>query len=195
MKVMSRNFNRAEKFLLLVLVLILMALVYYWFVDQTVRDSISRSTSEAELIQQELTVVEARVAELQKIQDSMDALKEEGNLTWMGSYNNSPEEVAFLNEILGNTLKFSISFANVTRSGDQIRRSFTLQFQTPDYESARDIMTRLVTGKNRCLTGDLRCSIDKNGLVTINESATFYETMVGGSPDAALPVDSAAVNQ
>ena len=128
------------------------------------------------------------------MQQYMDALADADNMTWMGSYNNSREEVAFLDAILSSTLNYTVSFANVTRNGDQIRRSFTLQYTTPDYESAADIIEKLCTGRNRCLVGDVKCAINKDGHVTVNQSATFYETMVGGTPDAALPADSAAAN-
>ena len=45
----------------------------------------------------------------------------------------------------------------------------------------------------RCLIGDMRCSTDEEGLVTVSETATFFETMVGGTPDSLLPEDPAAV--
>ena len=192
MKVMSRDFTMAEKLLLILLAFILVGLGYYYFVDQPVRSTIANYQAEATSLQTELDVLEARIAHLRQVQSSMDELEEKGNLSWMGSYNNSEAEVRFLNDILANTLKYSISFADVSRSGDQIRRSFTLQYKTLNYASAQDITARLCQGENRCLVGDVKCSIDNTGVVTINEAATFFETMVGGTPDAALPKDTAA---
>ena len=194
MKIMSRDFTLAEKVLILVLVVILLGLVYYRFVDQTVRDSIRSSESESQALQVELNAVEQRITYLRSIQEAMDELEKAGKLSWMGSYNNSKAEVAFLNDILVNTLQYSIAFADVTRNGDQIRRSFTLQYQTNNYEEAQEIMRKLCSGEDRCLVGDVRCSIAENGKVTISAAATFYETMVDGTPDAGLPADSAAVN-
>lgn len=195
MKVMSRNFTLMEKILIAALALILVGLVYYRFIDQDVRSSIAASEAEAQDLQTQIDGVQARLAYLQGLKNNMDELEASGNLSWMGSYNNSPEELVFLNAILGDALEYSISFSNVTRTGDQIRRSFTLQYRTADYESAQAIMRNLLHGKNRCVVGDVRCSIAADGSVTMNESATFYETMVGGIPDAALPADSAAVNR
>lgn len=34
-----------------------------------------------------------------------------------------------------------------------------------------------------------------DGQVAISATATFYETMVGGKPDAGLPADSSAASQ
>ena len=195
MKVMSRDFTGKEKALIAVLALILLALVYYYFVDQNVRASLANSESEAQMVQTQLDATQARSMRLQSLQAKMDALEASGQLSYMGSYNNSQAEVAFLNDILANTLEYSVEFANVTRSGDQIRRSFTLQYKTASYAAAQAIMKRLCAGDNRCLMGDVSCAIADDGTVTMKQSATFYETMVDGTPDAGLPRDTAAVNR
>lgn len=194
MKIMSRDFTMAEKLLLVILALILVGLVYYRFVDQTVRQTIANNEADAQMYQTQITAVEGNLARLQSVKKEMDALEEQGNLSWMGSYNNSKEEVAFLNDILADTLKYSIAFADVTRNGDQIRRGFTLQYTCANYKAAQDIALRLCQGKNRCLVGDMQCKYDGNLNVEIKATATFYETMVGGVPDAALPQSKADAN-
>lgn len=195
MKIMSRNFTTAEKILIVALALILVGLAYYNFVDTPVRQSIASSEAEADMLQTELDAAQARLSYLQGVQKNIDDLKSQGGLGWMGSYNNSNVEVKFLNDVLADTLKYSINFANVVRTGDQIRRNFTLQFTTRDYAEAQSILTRLLEGENRCLVGDMSCSIDGSGQVSLTATATFYETMVGGTPDAGLPADSAAANR
>lgn len=194
MKFLSRSFTRSEKLLLIVLCIILLGLVYYKFVDQPVRESITNSESECAALQQELDTLEQRAAQLRGVQKNMDALEGMGNLSWMGSYNNNKAEVDYLNDILSGTLNYTINFSNVTRKGDQIRRNFTLKYDTEDYDDAREITERLCNGENRCIVGDVQCTINKDGIVTISESATFFETMVGGTPDAGLPSDSASRN-
>lgn len=194
MKIMSREFSKAEKALIIVLIVVLLGLAYYYFVDRTIRDSIASAQSEEQMLQTEIDALEQRLMYLQSKQNSMDKLQEEGNLSWMNSYNNSKAEVAFLNDILADTINYAVSFSDVTRNGDQIRRRFTLQYTTKNYKQAQEIMEKLCNSENRCLVGDVRCSIDAEGKVTMNQSATFYETMVGGTPDAALPKDSAEAN-
>lgn len=193
MKVLSRDFNLKEKLLLAVLALILVGLMYYQFVDKSVRTSLENYKAEEEQLQMELDAAQARLARLTKVKNSLE--ETEGKYAWMGSYNSSKEELAFLNTVLADTLQYSISFSNVTRNGDQIRRSFTLQYVTATYEAAQDIIKLMLEGKYRCLVGDIRCTVAANGSVTMNQSATFYETMVGGVPDAALPKDSGSVNK
>ena len=194
MKIMSRDFTRTEKILIVVLVLILLALVYYQFVDKTVRASITNAQSEAGMLETELAAAQARLAAAQQVKNSMDALEASGNMSWMGSYNNSKAEVAFLNSILADTLQYSVTFNNVTRAGNQIRRSFTLEYRTDSYAAAHEIMARLVQSHDRCLVSDASCSLENDGVVVVRQAATFYETMVGGTPDAGLPVDSAQAN-
>lgn len=195
MRVMSRDFTRSEKLLILVLVLILLGLAYYQFVDRNVRETITNAEAEVKAIQTEMDAVEKRLAELRKTKSEMDALEEKGMLSWMPSYNAGKEEVAFLNGILADTLEYEVTFSNVTRTNTQIRRAFTLKYKVEGYEAAQEILDRLSESKNRCLVGNVRGSINKDGIVTVEQSATFYETMVGGIPDAGLPSDGAKANR
>ena len=194
MKIMSRDFTRVEKLLIIVLALILIGLAYYQFVDVPVRQAITNAEAEVKSLQTELDAAQANLAAAQKLQDDMDALEATGQKSWMSSYNNSKTEIAFLNTILADALQYSVSFANVTRSGDQIRRSFTLQYRTKDYAAAHEIMARLSQSHDRCLVSAASCSLGRDGTVSVSQSATFYETMVGGVPDAGLPADSAKTN-
>ena len=194
MKIMSRDFTRTEKILIAVLTLILLGLVYYQFVEKTVRSSITNAQSEASMLQTELDAAQARLAAAQNIKNSMDELEASGQKSWMGSYNNSKAEVTFLNAILADTLQYSVTFSNVTRAGDQIRRSFTLEYRTDSYASAHEIMARLSQSHDRCIVSEASCALENDGVVVVRQAATFYETMVGGVPDAGLPADSAAAN-
>ena len=195
MKMFSRDFTRTEKILIAILALILLALVYYQFVDKTVRDTITYANIEARSLETQIEAAQAKAVRLASLQRSMDELREKGELSWMPSYNASKPEVAFLNDVLKDTLSYSVEFASVTRSGDQIRRSFKLRYATGGYRAAREIIEALRSGENRCIVGDITCKISTLGLTSVDASATFYETMVEGTPDAGLPADSAAAKQ
>ena len=194
MKVFSRDFTRKEKALLIFLSLLMIGLAYYRFVDMNVRETIEKANAEADNLRVELQTLQARVTLLRNLQAQLDSMEENGELSYMPSYNSVKEEVAFLNDVLASAERYNIAFANVTRSGAQIRRSFTLQYTTLTYSEAEEIIKALCDYKNRCLVGDIRCSINDKGEVSINTAATFYETMVGGTADAGLPGDSAVVN-
>ena len=194
MKVFSRDFTRTEKILITVLALILLALAYYQFVDKNVRTTVENAHAESASLQTQIDVAQAQAMKLSTLQRTLDEMSAKGTLSWMCSYNGSKAEVAFLNDVLKDTLTYSITFANVTRSGNQIRRSFQLNYTTGGFRPAREIIERLRSGENRCLVGDVQCVIGLVGTTTVTAQATFYETMVEGTPDAGLPVDAAAAN-
>lgn len=194
MKIFSRDFSRTEKILIVVLVVLLLGLVYYQFVDKAVRASVDGAQAEKQALQTEIDIAQMRVQRLQSLKNTLDQLKEEGRMTYMASYNNSKPEVAFLNDILADTLSYSIEFDRVTRSGDQIRRSFKLSYMTSSFRVARNILDELGDGEFRCLVGDVSCAIANDGTTVVQANAIFYETMVGGTPDAGLPADAAAAN-
>ena len=195
MRIMSRSFTLAEKIFLLFLVVILLGLLYYKVVDEPVKASIDSYEADERMYQTQIDILQTKVMQLKNIQNTMDELEAEDRLSFMGSYNNSRDEVAFLNEVLQRASEYSISFENVSRQGNQIRRNFTLQYKTKDYDKAKKIMKKLCNGNLRCLIKDIRCSVAEDGETTIAQTATFYETMVGGTPDAGLPESGASVKQ
>lgn len=189
MRVMSRNFTRAEKILLVLLAVLLIALIYYRFVYLTVNNSIASSQAEKKSIETDLAVAQQKVAQLEGMKSELDEVMGTEKASRMESYNNSKAETSFLSSILQSAKNYSISFSDVTRNGNQIRRSFTLQYMTNNYREAEAIMARLCQGEYRCLISDVDCSLDTKGVTTIGLTATFYETMVGGTPDSGLPKD------
>ena len=194
MKLWSRDFTRREKSLLVILSVILVVLLYFLAVDRPVRTAIASANAEAEALRTELAAVQGKALRLEKLKKELGEVKENGELSRMESYNNSREEIALLNEILADTVDYSIDFSDVTRDGDQIRRNFTLQFRTRDYETMRQIIGKLCDSKYRCLVDEIRCQTmaERNELyVAASLTATFYETMVGGTPDSGLPENQA----
>ena len=192
MKALSRSFTLKEKILLLLLSLILVALAYYQFVDQPVRSALAQAQAEADSLSMELTAVTAKLTTMRNMRAELDDVTAGGKASEMGSYNNSKAEIAMLNDVLSEALQYSITFANVTRSEDQIRRNFSLQLTASSYESMEHIINSINESHYRCLIGDLQCRAfrDKyvlDGNLSVNATATFYETMVGGTPDAGLP--------
>lgn len=195
MKIWSRAFTRTEKILLVALLVILLGLAYYQFVDKPIRKAITSAEAECESLQTEIDVLQAQVAYLAKMQAELDDLTGSGSLTRMESYNNSQAEITLLNDILADTDEYSISFSNVTRSDNQIRRSFTLKFKSPDYEAMRYVIDSLCASEMRCMVSNVKCSISQNAsesgyTITSTVTATFYETMVGGAVDASLPAST-----
>lgn len=192
MRVMSREFTTTEKILIVVLSVVLLGLLYYKFVWLTTDDMIRELKSEEDSTRTQLDIANAKLQQLQKMQSELENMGINDDASRMESYNNSKRETAFLNHVLTGVSDYSISFSDITRDGDQIRRSFSLQFATNSYKDAEDIVDDLSNGDYRCLVDDINYSLTDNGVIYINLTATFFETMVGGTPDSALPPDESA---
>lgn len=192
MKMMSKQLTAKEIVLVIVLAVMLLGLAYYKFVYTTIRDAVASAKADESALQTELEAAQLRTGRIKKMQDELEGITSTGIVTKMGSYNNSKPETAFLNTVLAGVDDYNIGFDEVTREGDQIRRNFNLQYKTSSYAEAKKIMKELTSGDYRCLIGDVNCSVDTNGATTIVLDGTFYETMVGGTPDSALPKDEAA---
>lgn len=190
MKIMSRNFTSKEKVLIVVLAVALLGLIYYKFVFVRVNDALTGARAEAQSLQSDLDIANARLTQIGKMEKELNGITSTGLLARMGSYNSSKQETAFLNTVLAGVPDYSITFDEVTRDGNQIRRNFTLQYEAPSYASAEKIMKDLTDGEYRCLIGDVSCTVD-GSITKVALSGTFYETMVGGTPDSALPADEA----
>ena len=197
MKIWSRDFTRTEKILLAVLFILLFGYAYYLLVDAPVRKGIASAQAEAQAVEAEMSAVSAKARYLEQLQQELNEVKTRDSLSRMESYNNSNAEVAFLHDVLGSsTLDYTIEFSDITRYKDQIRRNFSVQFRTRDYNGMRLIIENLCASRYRCLVNEIRCqmtSTEKESYVTANVTATFFETMVGGKPDAGLPEDLAEV--
>lgn len=199
MKVLSRDFTRKEKVLIALLLLILTAMAYYQFLDQPVREGIANAQAEQASLQVELDAVNEKIRTLEKMRRELEQMTASDTMSLMPSYNNLKAELALLNDILKDTLQFSITFSDVTRKGDQIRRNFTMQFSTRNYAEMEWVLEQLTNSPYRCLIGDLRCAwvtnrynwVEYERVINVTATATFYETMVGGTADAGLPADKA----
>ena len=199
---MSREVNAKEKVLLVILVLIILGFAYYRFVDQPVRENLAKAEAEYNSLQSELTEVRVKIRELQRMQDEIDEITSGGKDSYMPSYNNAKAELALLNDILNESVtQYSVAFTNVTRYKDQIRRDFQLDFTAPDYESMKAVINKLTGVDYRCMIGDCTCTLieaknqdplseEKVYDLAVSATATFFETMVGGTADAGLPPDS-----
>ena len=195
MKVLSRDFTLKEKIMLLLLVLLLFGLGYYYFIDQPVRNEIARCETEKANLQLELDKVNSKLHTLETMREELENIEKSGDVSVMKSYNASKEEIKLLNDILSLTDQYVINFGNVTRDGDQIRRNFTLQFTARDFDVMANILGKLSDSPLRCRVAEIQCGRNVNYYheeyadYSVRATATFFETMVGGTPDAGLPAD------
>lgn len=181
---MIQNFSKKEKLMMCILFILLIGLIYYRFIFISVNTKIDAANAQAESLQTELDAANMRLARINSM-DSIDALSQR-----MGSYNNIKAETVYLNTALANAADYTVTFNDVTRDGNLVRRGFQLRFTTANYASAVDVIKNLTEGELRCMVSDVNCSIGDGGETTMDVSGTFYETMVGGAEDSALPKDA-----
>ena len=205
MKVLGRAFNKKEKALIVFFIIVLLGLCYYRFVHVPITEAIEAAQNEQLNLQDEEAVAKAQAKKLKKMADEVAELKAQGVKSTQLSYNGHKEEVAFLNEVLEDTMNYSLSFSAVKRSSDQVRRNFSLKFTAENYAKAKEIIKALNDSPYRILIGDMsfskksstrynsvlesagtyRATVDYE--VTVSLSGTFYETTVGGTADSGLP--------
>ena len=195
MKILSRDFNRGEKVLLVFLAIVLLVLCYYLLVFKPVREGIEAANTERDNLLTELQIAQARVAVLEKMQNEIDDIMNDPNVSLMPSYNNKKAVNKLINDILSDK-SYSATLSNLTRSGNQIRRNIQLQFTAPNYAEMERVLDSLCTSTYRCLVNNVNCTraydrYYETNYYNVTLTATFFETLVGGTPDAALPADAA----
>ena len=190
MRNLNREFTLRENIILIALAVILLAIGYYYLVHRPVRTAVEQARIDIDELTAENEILDARIALLEQMSAETDD-PTAARLGYMASYNNSEEELRLLNDILRDTIEYTVTFSGVTRSGDLVRRSFTLHFLAEDYAAMKQVLEQLNGSGLRCLIGTLRCSTtpsdDHPDAVTADASAIFYETMAGGTADLALP--------
>ncbi len=209
MKLLSKDFTRGEKIVMILLSLVLVGMVYYFLVDRPVRTAMDSARKEKEALVTELTTLQGRIARLEEMQAELEYIQSDPKAGYMGSYNNSKEELDFLNELLEEADEYTVTFTGVTRDGDQVRRNFNLKFQVKDYKAAENLLNKIYACHLRCLLNDIsytktrvyyntkdseRYHRDYYDRVDVTATATFYETMVGGTADAGLPASGKAAS-
>ncbi|MBE5841652.1 MAG: type II secretion system protein M [Butyrivibrio sp.] len=201
MKTFGREFTVREKVLLLVMVIIMLGALYYLMVFEPVTSEIHQAELAKQSLQDELLIAESRAAQIVNMRNEMEASEQAGrSFTYMPSYNASNIEIDYLHDVLEtNADDYLINFNQITRSGNQIRRHFSLSFTARSYEVAKKIISELEASEIRCLIGDISVSSSEesviDGDVGISCVATFYETMYDAVEDSELPEDSAQSSQ
>ena len=194
MKTLNRGFSLKEKLILLALALLLLIGLYYFAVDQPVRKALENAETSRLDLESENELLQAKLTQLKNMENELDGIQEKNLASAMPSYNASKAEIALLNDILKDkATEYNVSFDEVTRQGDQIRRPFTMTYLADNYETAREILGELSDSQIRCVVSEIDFhSVEEDlldGQVSVSLNACFFETMVGGKEDAGLPAD------
>lgn len=199
MKGITRNFSGKEKIIIALMLVILLFFAYSFFVDKPIKESIDAENEKQTALQTDISIASSKIMVLQQMKEELDELNAGEKPSLMPPYNASEKERSFLANVVKNTKDYNISIADCTRSGDQIRRQFTVTFTTQNYKQMEWFLTQVTKCTYRCVINDARCTVtrskneagvEEESSVVVTMTATFFETMVGGVPDDALPSDS-----
>lgn len=201
MQSIKKEFSKGERAAILILCVLIVAMIYYIAVVRPVRKGIESAHQERDDLEMQVTILDAQVAKLNMMQQELEDMKNGDRVvSMMPSYNAGKQEVDFLHTTLAGTEDYYIGFSALDRDGDQIRRNFSLQFRSSDYQSAVGVIDKLENSEIRCLIGDVSVSPADNetrnimsGQVNVNCTATFYETMYDGVEDKELPEEEIVI--
>ncbi len=189
MKILSRDFTIREKIIILILLVLLLGLAYYQFVDKPVRSALETAANEKAALETELTAVKTKVAQLEKMKNEIDDITKTGAYAKMPSYDNQKEVYKLLNDVLRET-GYNIQFSNRVQSGNMVRRNITLRFSADSRDTIKKALKQLTGSDYRCLIGDMTITpvngrnIKEN--YTVTATITFYETMSGATTNQGI---------
>lgn len=154
--IFQRKFNAREKVLLCILAVIIVAGIYYFFVQLPVSRTISSATAEKAALEEELLALEI----LQVRYDKMtQELAEVGDMPQVETpeYDNLLRLMAFLNGALAPTDEYDLSFDSIeTAENGIIRRKVNMTFTASNYRTARNVVKALQNCPYRCVISDMQ---------------------------------------
>lgn len=147
-------------------------------------------------LRQELTAIAAqsretdsRIAAAMTGAEEMDRMQEQlqeilsgtaGEVTEIAPYDNSEAVLSHLYNVLGQTLDYSLNFADPEiREDGTVRRNITLTFRCAGYEDAKAVIQNLTASRWRCLVRSLVIDSYRDNIleqeVTVTATITFIE--------------------
>lgn len=147
---MTRGFTRREKALLLCLAVLLVAAVYYLFIDQPTRASLADADNRLADAETSLTIEQAKAGELERMRRELEDAAGTAGGAVTPDYDNARGVVSALNAALSKAQSYQLSFRPV-EFGDQLaRRDIEMAFVCRDYATAAEIVRTLYAGPYRC---------------------------------------------
>ena len=138
---LKRSFTKFEKALLLVLIVVLLALVYYRFVYLPVQDRIAASDTYE--IENQIKAEQQKAALIQSMKDEVDE-NQDIKTGVVATYDNFKAEASLLNSIfVPLAQKYNYSFETPIASDNTVRRTINISFTTANYKICRDILQKL----------------------------------------------------
>ncbi len=194
-KVITRSFSTREKILLLIMVILAIAALYYFGLVKNVIDAQAENTAKLDEIEIQTQAQTALAARYTSMQQRLDALGPDKNLPVVAVYDNLENELMDLYAILENTTDSALDFKKPTLSDKTVRREIKISFITANYDSAFAVVSALQDGKYRSLVNDITMNgkLYANGeveSVSTSLTVTFFETTSGSINTSGLETEN-----
>lgn len=173
---MRRQLTAREWMLLALLGVILLISGYMllFYIPQTTEQD--RCAAETESCRTETEAARLRLEEKRRMERELEELfAAEVPPLSVPDYDNLQPVMFELNAILASTDDYSLSFSTVDASQSIVRRSISMAFTTPTYESAKAVLQKLHDSAFRCMLDSLAVSITKSDSVSVTGNIVFFE--------------------
>ncbi len=174
---MRRQLTAREWMLLALLGVILLISGYMllFYIPQTAEQD--RCAAETESCRMETEAARLRLEEKLRMERELEELfSADTPPLSIADYDNLQPVMFELNAILASTDDYSLSFSSVDASQSIVRRSISLAFTTPSYESAKAVLQQLHDSAFRCMLDSLALSISRaDAAVSVSGNIVFFE--------------------
>lgn len=185
--ILSKQFTRREKTLLVILALLLLFAVYFLVVHLPVTEDLARIEAEREAVSAELTVLEAKQQRMEQMRVEVDEILSQPNVAEIPAYDNLQQVMNFLNTVLSSAREYTLNFQSLQQpeEGTILRRTMQIAFVTASYDVARSMVEQLQNCPYRCQISDFAIAPDTpegqdnaallDGPVQVSATVIFYE--------------------
>ncbi len=178
---LSREFTKREKILLLILALILLAEVYYLLVHQKVERDLAEARARTEIATASYEIESVKAAKKQEMLEKIQEATKDGSAQPLPDYDNGTNVVAYMNGVMESVEEYNLVFNNVDFRDYVAVRSINMSFSCQGYSAVKNIVTQLEDGPYYCEVTGLSISaaneiLDmEDEMVSVQMTAVFYE--------------------
>ena len=198
---LTYTFSRREKTLILILIIVLLAVVWYMLVYRGTSDELMRIESESAAVNEQITIAAAKASQMDYMEKVIEQRKAQGvKPTPIPMYDNMQKLMTRLDSVMSSATSYQLSFDELdVQSSKYIMRPVTVTFQCESYAQAEKIVEELAAGPYPCLItsvsivdGTVRGSNRGSGACSGQVDVVFFEKNDGSFAVAPTEEEQAA---
>ena len=149
--VLNRSFSTREKWLLLILALVLVAGAYYYLVVKNVTDTLIANQQQLEELQIQIDEQSSIALARGRMEAELAELGDGESLPEVAVYDNIRNELNELDALMATAASYDLTFDQPELDGSLVRRTVSVSFTVSDYRAALDVVKALENGTYKCL--------------------------------------------